>query len=95
MVSPTILSVRQRTVSHTRITTAALSFTLSGLMATPDPSLALTTLHFTFTPSPPLEKKFFLWPSNLKMAKKIKAVKIAKIYLAHKTVRMALFCCTA
>jgi hypothetical protein len=58
MVSPTILSVRQRTVSHTRITTAALSFTLSGLMATPDPSLALTTLHFTFTPSPPLEKKF-------------------------------------
>jgi hypothetical protein len=59
MVSPTILSVRQRTVSHTRITTAALSFTLSGLMATPDPSLALTTLHFTFTPSPPLEKKFF------------------------------------
>jgi hypothetical protein len=59
MVSPTILSVRQRTVSHTRITTAALSFTLSGLMATPDPSLALTTLHFTFTPSPPLEKKIF------------------------------------
>jgi hypothetical protein len=47
MVSPTIISVRQRTVAHTRTTTAASSFTLSGLMAARDPSLALTTLlHF-------------------------------------------------
>jgi hypothetical protein len=48
--------------SHTRTTTATPSFTLSGLIAARDPSLALTTLLCTFTRISSIAKKiFFGW----------------------------------